>query len=262
MKEDNDADKVKPEPDDLHHSTGYSLFFVGLTILSWIVAVGIILPSINRDALWWIDFLICMVFLLDFAIRFWRAPSRTHYFIGQGGWLDLIGAIPGVPGYSWTAFLRLARLNRFVRIFKHLQGKDRDQIYREARQNPAETALLSMTITAFALITIASLTILRLERGAVGASILTGRDAFWWSMVTVTSVGYGDYVPITFGGRILAVVLMIFGIGIFAVLTSFMASRIVKLQTDPDEIIAIVQEENAAIRAELAALRELLNQRK
>ena len=81
-------------------------------------------------------------------------------------------------------------------------------------------------------------------------------------MVTITSVGYGDYVPVTFGGRILAVILMIFGIGIFAVLTSFMASRIVKLQTDPDEIIAIVQEENAVIRAELAALRELLNQKK
>jgi voltage-gated potassium channel len=97
---------------------------------------------------------------------------------------------------------------------------------------------------------------------AVGIIIPTvNSEALWWAMVTITSVGYGDYVPVTFWGRVLAMVLMIFGIGIFAVLTGFVAAKVVKLQKGPEDIIAIVQEENAAIRAELAALKELLNQR-
>jgi voltage-gated potassium channel len=248
--------------DVLHrHGTSYNLFMLVLTLFSLVVAIGIIIPTVNSDALWWVDFLICMVFVVDFAVSLWRSPNKTEYFIKNGGWLDLLGAIPSVPGLPWTAFVRLARLNRLVKITKHLQGKDRDEVIRETRQNPAETALLTMGITSFMLITVSSLLILRLERGAPEANILTGRDAFWWAMVTITSVGYGDYVPVTFWGRVLAMVLMIFGIGIFAVLTGFVAARVVKLQKGPEDIIAIVREENAAIRDELAALKELLNQR-
>jgi voltage-gated potassium channel len=117
-----------------------------------------------------------------------------------------------------------------------------------------------MAIAAFMLVTVASLIILRFERGAAGANITSGADAFWWAVVTITTVGYGDYVPVTFFGRILAMVLMTFGIGIFAVLTSFVASRLVALQDDQEDIVATVREENAAIRAELAEIKELLEQ--
>jgi voltage-gated potassium channel len=247
----------KPKGVVHHHSNIYNLFILVLTIFSIIVAGGIII-SPNNAIFWWVDFLICVFFIFDFMASFWRAPNRTNYFIVKGGWLDLLGAIPTVPGLTWTVIFRLARLNRGVRIIKHFQGKDRDDVIDDARQTPAKTALLTMTITAIMLVTVASLTILRLEQGAADAQILNGRDAFWWSMVTITSVGYGDYVPVTFWGRILATILMIFGIGIFAVLTSFVAARVVSLQRDPEEIIEIVKSENAAIRAELAELEELI----
>jgi voltage-gated potassium channel len=255
MNKENSNDKSKGIV--YRHSDIYNLFILVLTVFSLIVAGGIIILP-NNAIFWWVDFLICVIFLLDFLISFWRAPNRTNYFIAKGGWLDLLGAIPSVPGLPWTALFRLARLNRAVQIVKHLQGKDREKVIDEVRQTPAKTALLTMTITAFMLVTVASLLILRLERGAVDAQILTGRDAFWWSMVTITSVGYGDYVPVTFWGRVLATILMIFGIGVFAVLTSFVAARVVKLQTDPDEVIEIVKAENATIRAELAELKELI----
>jgi len=209
--------------------------------------------------------LVCIVFLIDFLANLWRAPNKGDYFLRKGGWLNLLGSIPTMPGFFWTSFLRLARLNQLRQIVKHLKGQDRDEVVKETLQTPAKTALLTMIIAALVLITVASLLILWVEKGAADAEILTGADAFWWSLVTVTTAGYGDTVPVTYLGRLVALVVMIFGIGIFAVLTSFVASKVVRIQDDQEDIATVIREENAAtreenarIRAELAEIKELL----
>lgn len=252
------------------HSASYNLFMLGLNVYSLAVMVGLIttrLTLFSNEVLLRVDFLICLVFFIDFLLNLWRAPSKGNYFFRQGGWLDLLGSIATVPGFYWMSFLRLARLNQLLRIVKHLRGQDRDEVIEESRQKPAQTALLSMIIAAFVLVTVVSLLILWVEREAADAQILSGADAFWWSLVTVTTVGYGDKVPVTYLGRILALVMMLFGIGIFAVLTSFVASRVVLVQDDDEELMAVVRaenaatrEENALIRAELAEIKELLQQ--
>jgi voltage-gated potassium channel len=245
------------------HSSTYDLFILVLTIFSLLVAAGLLLFPLYPAAeaiLLRVDFIICAVFLFDFLLSLRRAPSKIDYFVKRGGWLDLLGAIPAVPGLPWTALFRLARLNRLVRIVQHLQGEDREEVLADAREAPARTALLTIILMAILLMTVASLTILRFERGTPGANITTGAIAFWWAFVTMTTVGYGDYVPVTFPGRILAMVLMTFGIGIFAVLTSFVASRLVRQQDDQEDMVALVKEENAIIRAELAEIKDLLKQ--
>lgn len=251
---------------DTHpHDATYELFILVLTIFSLaVVALILIWPGnkSEKTVLLRVDFLICVIFFFDFLLNLWRAPKKADYFFKKGGWLDLLGSIPAVPGLRWTALLRLARLNRALPIAKHLQGKDRDEVFEEARKTPARTALLTIILAAIVLITISSLLILPLERGAAGAEIRSGADAFWWSFVTVTTVGYGDYTPVTFPGRVLAMVLMTFGIGIFAVLTSFVAARVVVLQDsgEDEDLGTLMKEENATIRAELTELKQLLQQ--
>ena len=82
-------------------------------------------------------------------------------------------------------------------------------------------------------------------------------------------MGYGDKVPVTYLGRILALIMMLFGIGIFAVLTSYVASHVLRIQDQDNEggIVATIREETAAlreenahIRSELAEINQLLKQ--
>src|SRR3954467_1516452 len=64
-----------------------------------------------------------------------------------------------------------------------------------------------------------------IEHGHRGANITNLGDAFWWTIVTITTVGYGEYYPVTTAGRIIATFIMLSGIGIFALLVSAFAQR-------------------------------------
>jgi len=70
--------------------------------------------------------------------------------------------------------------------------------------------------------------VLDVERLAPNSTIHSTGDALWWSLVTVTTIGYGDKYPVTGEGKLLAAVLIVFGIGLIASLTGFFASWIIK----------------------------------
>jgi voltage-gated potassium channel len=129
----------------------------------------------------------------------------------------------------------------------------------------AESALYVTGLLAFLLLVIGSSLTVGFEHRADGSNIKTGDDAFWWAYVTITTVGYGDYFPITNGGRIVGMVLMTFGIGIFGVLTSFMSSLfLAPRKTDeaaPAERDQQLQADIAALRREIAELNQRLQDR-
>ena len=69
-----------------------------------------------------------------------------------------------------------------------------------------------------------SLLVLRAEAGAEGANILTASDAIWYSLVTMSTVGYGDRYPVTDIGRVFGALTIIVGVGVFGTLTGFLAN--------------------------------------
>ena len=80
---------------------------------------------------------------------------------------------------------------------------------------------------AIVLIWMAALGILDAERGAPGANIETFGEAIWWAFVTITTVGYGDFYPVTAAGRMVAVLLMAGGVAVLSVVTATVSSWII-----------------------------------
>lgn len=103
----------------------------------------------------------------------------------------------------------------------------------------------------------ASLAVLDAERGAPDATITTFPDALWWTLSTITTVGYGDLYPVTPEGRLVAATLMVGGIALLGVLTGLVASWFVSMLKGAEDSVA--ERTEAVLRTELAELKAQLH---
>ncbi len=217
------------------HGTAYNLFMIGLTILSLVVMVAILLPldPATIRLLQVYDNLICFIFLADFAVNLKRAPTPRSYFIGERGWLDLLGSIPTFGFLRFAAIFRLARIFRLTRLWKLTRNKNKHQMVDEVLNNRGQYAVFITLSSAMLVLMVCSTLVLEAESHAPDANITTGGDALWWAIVTITTVGYGDTFPVTAFGRIVAVFVMLAGVGIIASLASILTSIISPSQSGP-----------------------------
>jgi len=130
-------------------------------------------------------------------------------------------------------------------------------------RNRGQYAAFITVLSAFLVIVVASVLVLQFESSAEGANIATGGDAFWWGVVTITTVGYGDRFPVTLAGRITAAFVMFAGVGIIGSLASILASVLVPSAAESAEAAEAVGSTAAAttdpaLHAELVAIRQEL----
>ena len=112
-----------------------------------------------------------------------------------------------------------------------------------------------VALGAFVAMVCGAVSVLNLESGSE-ANIETASDAMWWAFVTITTVGYGDCYPVTLGGRLVAAVLMVVGVGLFGTFTAYVASFFIGDQEDEDAIlreIRCLREEVGELRRTMAA---------
>jgi voltage-gated potassium channel len=175
-----------------------------------------------------------VLFVVDYGARLYLAPNRLRWFIRH--LIDL--AIVALP------LLRPLRLLRVVLLLAALEKAIGGAIRGRVVVYTAGSAVL--------LVYAGSLAILQAERSHPGARINTFGDAVWWSMSTVTTVGYGDESPVTGEGRMVAVLLMVGGIGLVGAVTATMASWIVqRVAEDDTEKQAVTVAHIDALRADV-----------
>ena len=185
-------------------------------LISLIVTTFFVLSDEVTVLLNYIDNVICIIFLVDFAIRFKKANNKLVFM--KWGWIDLISSIPYIDFLRAGRVLRLIRLIRVFRAFKATK-----LIFEHINRNKKQSALTSVALISFLMVIFSSIAILQFEKD-VNSNIKTAEDAIWWSYVTITTVGYGDKFPITTEGRIIGAVLMTMGVGIFGTFTALVSS--------------------------------------
>jgi voltage-gated potassium channel len=232
-------------------SPGYQIFMLALCLYSLGIlafqASGPVEPT-TVVILDYADFAVCLIFLADFLNSLLRAERRWHYF-RTWGWLDLLSSIPTVDIARW------GRAARILRIFRVMRGLRATQIFASlVMRRRAENAILAASLVALMLVTFCSIAILHFESTA-GANIQSAEDAIWWAVATITTVGLSDRFPISSEGRMVAVLLMSAGVGLFGVFSGFLASWFIGEEGQDDA-------ELSEIRSEIVRLRELLEQRR
>jgi voltage-gated potassium channel Kch len=199
-------------------STSYEFFMLAMAILS-IANLPLLLIFPYESQKWYlvlfVEGALTIVFVIDFVYRLKTAPSRWGYFYRQRGFLDLLSCIPTLR------IFRVFRVVRAIRIVRKLGGP---RVFRELRQELASGALYLVIFVGILTLEVVGLLELRFEEYAPGANITTAGDALWWGYVTATTVGYGDYYPVTTGGRLAGLIMLTVGVGLFATFSGFLAN--------------------------------------
>ena len=179
-----------------------------------------------------LDGLIWAIFAIDFIVKFTVAPNKSGYL--KHNWLDLLLVL--IP---WFRPLRIVRV--IILAARSYQGA--------TRIGKPDFLLLY----AIALIILATTAMTTLEQGS-GSELSLFPNALWWSVVTITTVGYGDMYPVTEAGRAIGYVLMFGGIGIFGAITANLAVLMSKSQGKEDDPMIKLTQEVKLLRNEINRL--------
>lgn len=174
------------------------------------------LSSLQQKLFDLLDTSVLIIFAVDYFARLILSKDKKYFL--KHNIPDIIAIIPFSSVFRIARLARLARvmrlskLNRLVRAGLWI-GRFKDKLVAFIKTN----GFIYMIIITIVITLI----------GSVGIHILEGMDftdSFWWSFVTITTVGYGDISPESIGGRILAAVLMLTGIGFIGMLTGTIAT--------------------------------------
>jgi voltage-gated potassium channel len=195
-------------------------------------------------AFWWFEAISTGALVLEYLARLWVCVEQARYQKPVSGRLRY--AIHPLPLFDllvivtyWVPvdlrFLRIARMLRLLKVL-HLEkfeislGHIGDSLAR--RKELLLVAIVLMVVCIYA----SAAVLYQLEHTAQPGVFTSIPATFWWAMTTLTTIGYGDMVPITPLGKVCAGLISIFGIGVFALPTAIVTAAIVEAGSDQPEL--------------------------
>ena len=208
---------------DLNSRLGRNVNLLGIFIIVLTVILSMIgtledISSSTRSYIESAELIITFAFAIEYILRVVVARKPLAYIFSFYGLIDLLTWLPLLLMGDATLAIRLLRVIRLLKLIRYLKAL---HLFLSSLQDTIEIMLV-VAVTILIVIAISGNLIHAIEPETI-------TDAFvgsWWSLVTMTTVGYGDIVPVTVGGKIIASVLMITGITIFAMLTGTISVKI------------------------------------
>jgi voltage-gated potassium channel len=208
-----------------------------LALLALLIVPALVLESQSqtpeiREVATLVNWVVWLAFCAEYLVKISLTPARARF--AKQHWFDLLIIVLSPPFLvpvpaQGARVLRAARLLRFVRgAAVAAMG------LRMARDALRHRRFHYVLLATAVIVTLGAICIYTAEHGT-NKSIATLDDALWWAIVTTTTVGYGDVSPVTGEGRIIAVVLMLLGIGFLGVLTATITSFFFDQERDARE---------------------------
>jgi voltage-gated potassium channel len=239
-------------------NANYELFVLALTMLQvtnsvlWLLLRG----QDEAQVVLLITASISLFLIVDSIYRWLRAPSRRRFLFAFHGWLLWLGSLP-IP------FIAILRLLWYRQSISRMRRSEVGAMVDVVVEKRAQSTLLGAILAAIVVLEAAAILILGAESKSQQANIQTAGDAVWWTVVTVATVGYGDKYPVTPAGRVIGGFVMVVGVALFSVLTSFLAqwfvrSRQAKTAQTADAAAQAPDTSTAVLLARIDALVTLL----
>tara|TARA_B100000925_G_scaffold251510_1_gene203212 strand:+ start:295 stop:1113 length:819 start_codon:yes stop_codon:yes gene_type:complete len=168
------------------------------------------------------ELLFCGLFLLEWILGLIASPSKKSYATSPLKILDLISTIPLGSFYQG---LRIFRLFRVIKLFR---------VVLRSRKYQGPGADLFRLVAIVGSTTFAGAYTMYIVEGSKNEQFSSISETLWWSLVTISTVGYGDKYPITPEGRLVAVVLILIGVGVCGYIAGFMAN-LMNVDDDTDK---------------------------
>ncbi len=182
----------------------------------------------------WNERLVVGLFTFEYLYRWFHAKNRLRYPITLLALVDLLAILPSLVGLTMNfRSLKLARTLRILRLFKlYRYNTALQNVMHGFRKVKDELAIVGFVVVI--VVMVSSVAMHELEHDAQPDKFGKLSDSVWWSFVTLTTVGYGDMYPVTLGGRLLAILTMVIGIGIFGTFISLIGSSFLSTMREED----------------------------
>jgi voltage-gated potassium channel len=202
---------------------------IGLILFSVFCISIETLPNLSNElqsALNAVEIFTVGIFTCEYLYRLFHTKNRFKFIFSFYGLVDLLAILPFYLNLAFDArVLRLLRILRLLQILKlGRYNMAMSRIWRAFVKSREE--LTVSAIATLILLYLAAFGIFHFEHSAQPEKYKTIFDALWWAIATITTVGYGDIYPITFGGRLFTLAVLILGLGLLTVPTAIISSAL------------------------------------
>ncbi len=185
-----------------------------------------------------IDWIFIGIFTVEYILRIIISEKRIKYIFSYWGFIDFISIIPAyvalfVTGYQFILMIRILRLLRIFRILRLFEFMSEGKILAQAMRASARKIIIFMSFI-FTIVVLLGTLMYVVEHDNPGFKSIP--SSIYWGIVTITTVGFGDIVPLTALGKMISSFIMLTGYSIIAVPTGIMTAEFAKLAYSKEDL--------------------------